>query len=143
MNARVTTAYRNEIADREFGKSGNAPATFWLGWSSTEPTENGTGYTEPSTVGTGYARIPLPNNKSATGFSTAINGMVSNQGTLSFARTLANLGVATHWLIFGSQTGNDLKMYGALVPTRSVEVDTILTIEAGAIQLQVCNLPNP
>ena len=141
MSSKITTQYKNEIADREFGKVGSAPTTLFIGWSSTEPTETGTGYTEPSGIGTGYARIPIQNNKGVNGFTPAINGVVTNQSALNFARTLANLGVATHWLIFGSQTGNDLKMFGALVPTRSVEVDTILTIEAGAIQLQVSNLP--
>ena len=135
----ITTAYKNEIADREFGRTGSAPTTFWVGWSTTEPNESGSGYTEPSTVGTAYARIPIQNNKGENGFTAAVNGLVTNKAVMSFARTTADLGVATYWLLFGSQTGNDLKQYGKLVPTRTVETDTILTIEAGAMQMQVSN----
>lgn len=69
------------IADSQFGGGATswAPATWYLGLSTTAANEDGTGFTEP--VGSAYGRVPIVNNstnflpaQTVAGLTTKANG---------------------------------------------------------------------
>lgn len=65
----ATAARERSIADSQFGGGAStwAPATWYLGLSTTIPNDDGSGFTEPSTGS--YARVAVTNN--ATNFPAA------------------------------------------------------------------------
>ncbi len=135
----ITTAGKNLLAGFIFPRNGTLFNTLWIGWSTTTPNLDGTGVTEPTTVGTGYSRIPVQANNTANGFTLPVDGLCTNQSVLQFAQTTSNLGVATHWVMFSSQTGGVLYFYGALQTPRSVESGTVLIIPVGGVEMQIDN----
>lgn len=108
------------------------PTKFYLGLSSTAPNLDGTGATEPATSA-GYKRVEL------TSLSEPANGVVTNDATIDFDESTADWGTMTHFVIFDSETGGNLLMYGALSVSRTVEAATIMTIKAGSLNLSVVN----
>lgn len=107
------------------------PTEYKLGWSSTTPTIGGTNVTEPS--GNGYARITLSN------LSTPTNGLITNTSNNYFPISTGSQGTATHYVVYGNTTGNNLLMFGALTTSQAVSVDSIVTILAGEIKFQLAN----
>lgn len=78
----ATDARERLLADSQFGGGATtwAPATWYLGCSTTTPADDGTGFTEPT--GQNYARLAITNNSTnwpaastADGVTTKINGI--------------------------------------------------------------------
>ena len=93
----------NAIANREFGKSSEAPNNYYLGLLLATPNPDGSGLTEVSTSGTGYARQVIGNNKTA--LSAALNGVVKNNAMITFPAAATVWGTITDVAIFDSPTG--------------------------------------
>lgn len=130
----VTTYGKNLFMDHLFHTPNNPslPATYYLGLSTTAPTEAGGNFTEPSS-GTGYGRIAI------SGLTNAVNGVVQNGTVLSFAESTNNQGTVTHWGIFPEASNGSLIMYGPLNKSRIVEGETILSIKTGSLKLELVN----
>lgn len=128
-----TTYFLNLVAGNVFKTktSPGIPANYYLGLSSTAPNVNGTGVTEPS--GGGYARVQL------TGMSVPTNGEITNSSAISFAKSTADWGVMTHFVIFDAATGGNLLIYNPMNRSRTVEADNTLIAEPGAITISVAN----
>jgi hypothetical protein len=65
------------IANSQFGGGATtwAPATWYVGLSTTTPNEDGTGFTEP--VGGSYARVAVTNNTTNWPAATTSSGVTS------------------------------------------------------------------
>jgi hypothetical protein len=113
------------IADSQFGGGATtwAPATWYLGISTTIPNDDGTNFTEP--VGGAYARVALTNN--ATNFPAAVttSGRTtkSNGAKFTFPNPTANWGTASHYGFFTALSGGTVQYHNVL--------DTPVTIRNG------------
>ena len=109
------------------------PSDYYLGLSTTAPTESGTNITEPSTIGTGYQRIKL------TSLSEPSSGKITNTQLIAFPESEANWGLITHYVLFNSSTAGVPLMYGVFTQSRTVESDTVFTIKTGELELELIN----
>lgn len=128
----ITPYGKNLFADHIFhtANSQELPTTYYLGMSTATPAADGTNFTEPSSSA-GYARLAI------SGLDNAIDGVVKNGSTLSFAQSTADQGVMTYWGIFDALTGGNLIMFDQLSKTRTVESETTLSIKTGSLTLEV------
>lgn len=112
----ATEARERTIADSQFGGGTStwAPATWYLGLSTTTPANDGTGFTEP--VGSGYARVAVTNN--ATNFPPAstADGITRKQSgaKFTFPNPTGNWGTITHYGWFTTASGGTPQFHGPL-----------------------------
>lgn len=129
-----TTDFMNCVAGNIFKTKENPalPTEYYIGLSSTAPNVGGTGVTEP-TASAGYARVKL------TDLSEPKNGVVSNTADINFPESTASWGTVSHFVIFDAQNDGNLRMYGALSTSRSIEPATVMTLKGGYLKLSVQN----
>lgn len=131
-----TTYFLNLVAGNVFGTKTTPaiPSTYYIGLSSTTPTTSGTNVTEPS--GGGYARVAFN-----SAMSKPTNGVITNSAAITFAESTADwftsASPATYYVIYDAATGGNLLMYNALTHSRIIEINTIATIQAGSLVLQL------
>jgi len=132
-----TTYYLNNVMGNVFKTqiSPALPTDYWLGLSLTTPNIAGGSVLEPTPSGSGYVRVKLTGN-----LSVPVNGTVTNNGAISFNESLTSWGTVKSYVIYDSQTGGNLLMFGDLTIQRTVEQGTVITIKAGEL---VITLENP
>lgn len=128
-----TTYWRNKIMDDMYGSVSNQ---FWVGLSSTAPTDAGANVTEPS--GNGYARVQI------NGFTSANAGAVKNANDIVFPISTGTWfpadGLATHWVIFdGSGVSAHVLSSGTLEEPIGIWKNTVVTIAANKIQITLAD----
>lgn len=132
-----TTHFKNLIMGNTFGTDTSTPipSAYYIGLSSTAPTAAGGNVTEPSSVGTGYARVQL------TSLSAPVSGVISNTAAIQFPESLADWfpagSPATHYVIYDGATSGNLLMFNELTTARIIEINTIATIKASSLYLQL------
>jgi hypothetical protein len=130
-----TDFLQNELLDHVWGNAAyTAPATLYIGLSSTTPTEAGTGVTEPS--GGAYARVAVTNN--ATNWPAATTGAKSNGTTITFVQASADWVAGadlTHALVYDALTSGNLLGYGALSAPKPMLNGDTASFAAGAFDI--------
>jgi len=124
-----TTYWLNSIMDTMYTSN---DGDFYVGLSSTLPTQAGANISEPTTGA--YARVKV------TAFSNPVNGMVKNTAAIEFPRST---GVwfdsdhkARYWLLFdGSGASAHLLSSGELDEAKTVESNTSITIAAETLSV--------
>lgn len=113
------------IADSQFGGGATtwAPATWYLGLSTTAPNEDGTGFTEP--VGGSYARVACTNNSTNFPAATTSAGVTTkkNGAKFTFANPTGTWGLLGWWGMFTASSGG--------TPEYSNPLDTPITVQSG------------
>jgi hypothetical protein len=103
----ATDAREQKIADSQFGGGATtwAPATWYLGLSTTTPADDGTGFTEPA--GGSYARVALTNNSTNFPAASSPGGITtkSNGAKFTFPNPTGNWGQVTHYGFFTASSG--------------------------------------
>lgn len=113
------------IADSQFGGGSTpwAPATWYLGLSTSVPNDDGTGFTEP--VGGSYARVAVTNN--TTNFPAAVttSGITtkSNGTKFTFPDPTGTWGNAIYYGWFTASSGG--------TPEYTNPLDSGITIKSG------------
>lgn len=108
---RLSDAAANNSLDVRFGGvASNAPATYYVGLSSTTPTNTGGNVTEPSTGG--YGRVAVTNN--LTNWPAAVARAKSNGTAITFPTPTANWGTMTHFVLYDALTGGTFQGWGAI-----------------------------
>lgn len=130
-----TTYFLNLVSGNLFKSKTDPglPSTYYIGLSSTEPSEDGTNVTEPESAA-GYSRVEM------TGLSEPVNGEVKNSVAIDFDESTDEWGTMTHFVIYDAPTGGNLLMYGELSTSRSVEAGTIMTLKKESLKLSVKNI---
>jgi hypothetical protein len=106
-----TTYLRNKVLDHIYGATAyTAPATHYLGLSTTTPAADGTGVTEPS--GNNYSRVAITNN--TTKFPNASAGAKANGEEIVFPTPSGSWGTCTYWVLYDASSGGNLLNYGAI-----------------------------
>lgn len=127
------------IADSQFGGGATtwAPATWFVGLSTTTPAKDGTGFTEP--VGGSYARSSQTNN--ATNFPAAVTAggettKVNGTNTV-FANPTGNWGLVTHFGYFIASSGGVVAYWFKLdAPIPCASGSTPVQFDAGGLILR-------
>lgn len=127
-----TTYWLNEAMRRLYTKPcEDGTSEFWIGLLSTEPNRDGGNVTEPSA--SSYARVQI------TEFTEPSAGIVRNATALSFPRSAetwfdAEIGKAIYWGLFdGSGQDANILSCGALDSPKTIESNTVVTIDAGTL----------
>lgn len=99
------------------------PATWYLGLSTTQPNDDGTGFTEP--VGFNYGRVAAANNGTTFPAATTVGGVTTkrNGAALTFPVPSGLWGVIGWWGWFSTATLGTPKFTGPL--------DTPITVQNG------------
>ncbi len=132
-----TTYFKNVIMGNVFRTATGTPIpmTYYIGLSSTAPTAAGGNVTEPAMSGSGYTRVQL------TSLTAPEDGVINNSAAVSFPESTADWfpasAPAKYYVIYDAQTGGNLLMYNQLTTSRVIETNTIATIKANSLYLQL------
>ena len=123
--------WENKILDHIFGKGSYTPPTIYVGLSTADPTDEGSGLAEPS--GNGYARVQT----SASDWNAASNGSLDNASNITFAQATGIWGTITHFALFDTATAGNMLAYGALSQSKAIGVSDTARFEAGDLQISL------
>jgi hypothetical protein len=123
--------WENKILNHIFGKGSYTPPTIYVGLSTTNPTDNGSGLSEPS--GNGYARVQT----SASDWKAAANGSLNNTSNITFAQATGNWGTVSHFTLFDAATAGNMLAYDALSQSKSINESDTARFEAGDLQISL------
>lgn len=128
----ATNAEENSILKARFGGAADTvPATWYVGLSTTTPTDS-VGGSEPS--GGAYARVAVTNN--TTNFPAPTAGSISNGAAITFPAPTANWGTVTHFELFDAATAGNRCYWGALGTARTINNgDSAPSFAVGALTI--------
>lgn len=120
----------NAMLNEVFGAEAfAAPATLYLGLSTTTPTDAGGNITEPS--GGSYARVAVTNN--TTNWPTTTTGEKANGAAFAFPQATASWGTVTHLAIYDAETDGHVLCLAELSSPKAVESGDTLSFPIGSI----------
>jgi len=123
--------WENKILDHIFGKGSYTPPTIYVGLSTADPTDDGSGLAEPSS--NGYARVQT----SASDWNAASNGSLDNAGDITFAQATGNWGTITHFALFDAATSGNMLAHGALSQSKAISESDTARFEAGDLDISL------
>lgn len=123
--------WENEILDHLFGKRSYAPSTIYVGLSTADPLEDGSGLAEPS--GNGYARVQT----ASSDWNAASEGALDNASNIAFAQATGNWGTITHFALFDAATGGNMLAHGALSLSKAISTSDYTGFEAGDLEISL------
>lgn len=117
----IVRSKANEILNNLFQK------TYYIGLSTTAPTETGSNFTEPSA--SEYKRIQL------TVMGTANNGQIQNNDIIFFPESLTSWGTITHFGIFTTSSTSTPIYWGELNGSVAIPVGYVPIFRANALKI--------
>jgi len=123
--------WENKILDHIFGKGGYTPPTIYVGLSTADPTDDGSGLAEPS--GNAYARVQT----SASDWNAASNGSLENASDIIFDQATGSWGTITHFALFDAATAGNLLAHGALSQSKAIGETDTARFEAGDLDINL------
>ena len=128
-----TQYFKNLIMDNIFNgnpESAALPNEYYIGLSTTEPTQDGTNINEP--VGNGYNRVKVES------LSASNNGKVVNSNVVEFPQSSGSWGTVTHCVLFDG-IGGDAKVvwYKELSSPQSVGEDNVLAFKPESLWFEL------
>ena len=123
--------WENEILDHLFGKGTYTPPTIYVGLSTADPTDDGTGLAEPS--GGGYARVAT----AASDWNAASGGALDNANAIEFAQATASWGTVTHFALFDAVTAGNLLAHGTLTTSKAITNGDTARFAAGDLDVSL------
>jgi hypothetical protein len=122
----------NNMLDVRFGGvASSAPATYYVGLSTTAPTNTGTNVTEPS--GGAYARVAVTND--TTNFPAASGRAKSNGTVVTYPTATADWGTLTHFVLYDAATGGSMRAWGALATPQAVASGATADFPVGSLTI--------
>lgn len=116
----------NELLDHVFNVAYTPAATVYLGLSTANPTDSGSGLAEPG--GNGYARKALT-------FAAAASRTVAQNATVTFDQATGAWGTISHWAIFDAVTSGNMLAYGAFGTSKAVMSGNTPSVASGEITI--------
>jgi len=123
--------WENKILDHIFGKGSYTPPTIYVGLSTADPTDDGSGLAEPSD--NGYARVQT----SACDWNAASNGSLDNAGDITFAQASGSWGTITHFALFDAATAGNMLAHGTLCQSKAIGESDTARFEAGDLDISL------
>ena len=121
--------YENAILDHVLQGGASPltpPANIYVGLSTADPLDDGSGLAEPS--GGGYARVLWSN------WTTPADRAVSNNGSIVFPKASAGWGTITHWFLVDAASGGNIIAQGPLAASKTVNIDNVFALASGEAQ---------
>ena len=128
----LSPARERVIADNQFGSA--APATWYVGLSTTEPSDDGTNLVEP--VGGSYARVAVTNNATNWPAATTVAGVTTkaNGAKVTFPNPTGNWGALRAYGIFTAASGGVPEFFNLLdSPITAQSGNTPVEFDVGQI----------
>lgn len=123
------------ILDHVLNDGAYTPPTNWfVGLSTTTPTDTGTNFTEPS--GNAYARV----STAAADWAAAAAGdpsTKSNGNAVTFPQASGSWGTVTHFGLFSATSGGTVQIWGALGTSKAIGTGDTPSFAASAIIIQL------
>jgi hypothetical protein len=119
----------NEVLDHVFGKGSYTPPTIYVGLSTADPGEDGSGIAEPS--GGSYARVQT----SASDWNTASGGAIDNANDITFPEATASWGPIAYFFLIDSDSGGNVLGYGALSSSKAIGSGDTAKFAAGDLDV--------
>lgn len=116
------------------GTTYTPPANWFVGLSTTTPTETGSNFTEP--VGNAYARV---STATAT-WSAAVAGnpsVKSNAVQITFPVASGSWGTLSHWGLFLATSGGTVQIWAPLSVATAITTNQQATFAAGALIVEL------
>ena len=123
--------WENEILDHLFGKGSYSPPTIYVGLSTADPGDDGSGLAEPS--GNGYARKAT----TAADWNAASGGALDNATAIEFAEATGNWGTVTHFALFDAAGGGHLLAHGSLNQSKTIASGDSARFAAGDLDVSL------
>ena len=123
--------WENKILDHIFGKGSYTPPTIYVGLSTADPTDDGSGLAEPS--GNGYARTQT----SASDWNAASNGSLDNVSDITFAQATGSWGTITHFTLFNAATAGNMLAHGVLSQSKTIGNSDTARFQAGDLDISL------
>lgn len=130
--AGFTDFLENELLDHVFGNAAySAPATLYVGLSTSTITDAGGNITEPGSGS--YARVSVTNN--ATNFPAASGGAKANGTAITFPQATASWGTVTDFFIADASSGGNILAYGALTASKTIDSGDTASFAIGELDI--------
>jgi hypothetical protein len=123
--------WENKILDHIFGKGSYTPPTIYVGLSTADPTDDGSGLAEPS--GNAYTRVQT----SASDWNAASSSSLDNVGDITFAQATGNWGTITHFALFDAATAGNMLAHGTLSQSKAIGESDTARFEAGDLDISL------
>lgn len=121
----------DKILDHIFGKASYTSSTIYVGLSTAEPLDDGSGLAEPS--GNGYARVVT----STSDWNVASTGTIDNVNTITFSEATGDWGTITHFVLFDAATAGNMLAYGALSQSKVINSGDTGKFDAGDLDVSL------
>lgn len=119
----------NKILDHILGTAAwTSPVTVYLGWSTADPLDDGSGLAEPS-VG-GYIRKAIT-------FGAAASRAITQNANVIFDVATADQGIATHYAIFDAATSGNMLAHGSFSVSKNVASGKKLKVASGEVIVSI------
>jgi len=124
----LTDALENEILDHILKVGAYSPAgTVYLGLSTADPTDTGSGWADPTY--TGYAR-------KAIAFGAAASRRITQNADVTFDQCSAGSSTVTHWGLWSAITSGVLLAYGAFGTPKTIVVGNTPKVLSGQVYVE-------
>jgi hypothetical protein len=123
--------WENEILDHIFGKGSYTPPTIYVGLSTADPTDDGSGLAEPT--GNAYTRV----STLATDWNVASGGALDNANDITFSEATGSWGTITHFALFDAATGGNMLAHGALSASKAIGSGDVAKFAAGDLDVSL------
>ena len=123
--------WENKILDHIFGKGSYTSPTIYVGLSTADPTDVGSGLAEPR--GNGYARTQT----SASDWNAASNGSLDNSNDITFAQATGSWGTITHFALFDAITAGNMLAHGVLSQSKTIGNSDTARFQAGDLDISL------
>lgn len=118
----------NAVLGMILGTAYSPPATVYLGLSTADPLDDGSGLAEPGY--TGYARKAIT-------FGAAASRRVTQSATVTFDQCTAGSATVTHWALFDAVSGGNMLAHGALAASKSVVAGNTPSVASGEVYVEI------
>lgn len=126
-----TGYWENEILDHLFSKNSYVPSPIYVGLSTADPLDDGSGLAEPS--GNGYARVQTVSSD----WNAASEGALDNASDIAFGQATGNWGTITHFALFDAATGGNMLAHGILSQSKAIGISDYTGFEAGDLEISL------
>ena len=123
--------WENKILDHIFGKGSYTPPTIYVGLSTADPADDGSGLAEPS--GNGYARTQT----SDSDWNDASNGSLDNATVITFEQATGSWGTITHFALFDAASADNMLAHGALSQSKTIGNSNTARFQAGDLYISL------
>jgi len=123
--------WENKILDHIFGKANYTPPTIYVGLSTADPLDDGSGLAEPT--GNGYARVQT----SIADWNVASTGTIDNTNAITFPEATDSWGTITHFALFDAATAGNMLAYGALSQSKAIVSGDTAKFDVGDLDVSL------